>query len=63
MVSMVDKERMRVVLGEIMDSLKVWWKANAANKLAEATVAAEAAAKNMSVANSVSYAQCVNLLD
>jgi hypothetical protein len=47
MVSMVDKERMRAALGAVQDALKVWWKANAAKKIAEASVTAESTAKDM----------------
>lgn len=51
MVSIVDKEKMKVVLGQVQDDLKVWWKANAARKIAEASVAAESCAKEMQASN------------
>ena len=53
MVSMVDKERMRVALGSINDALKVWWKANAANKIAEASLKAEEIANELLANNQV----------
>ena len=51
MVSMVDKEKMRAALGKVQDALKVWWKANAASKLAEASVTAEETAKELLAKN------------
>lgn len=51
MVSMVDKEKMRTALGKVQDALKVWWKANAASKLAEASVTAEGTAKELLAKN------------
>jgi alanyl-tRNA synthetase len=47
MVSMVDKEKMKVVAGVIAESLKVWWKAEAVAKLEGATVTAEATATEL----------------